>query len=140
MNRGKFIIVLVLIAILATGLAGCSKNTKTSSDDGGTVKELVAKERDKLPKTMPENFPLYKGAKLESSSGRDLKDIYVTWATKDKFKKVADYYKKALPESGFKIDNTSSDEKQVVYSIKKGAGSVIVYDFGYKVTITLVLK
>ncbi len=98
-----------------------------------------------LPESFPKDFPVYTGAKLVNSfsaSGEEGDGISVVWETSDSFDKVTDFYKKKLPEDGWKVESTFEQKDSFTSSFKKGeVGGFIGVTIGDegKVTISVTI-
>ena len=95
--------------------------------------ETVAMEmkKDALPTGFPEDFPVYKG-KVASSSrteGGDAVSYSVQIETPDSVGTVSDWYKKALPEKGYKVTTTMTmgdTGDMVAFEKDKSSGMVSI--------------
>ncbi len=155
----------LLVAVLVLSsmfmLAGCSRLTETATkkavekstgvsvdEEEGKVKvrtkegeaELEAGE-NKLPDGFPDDFPIYKGAKVASSTKMTLDQgtsYTVQLEAKESVSTVADYYKEALPDAAYKIEGTMETDGNVMYTLE-GGGIVQVMDQQGKTKIQITL-
>ncbi len=115
--------------------------TKIQTEDG--VIE-VQNSNATLPEGFPKGFPIYEGAKIEQSAkttGAQGVSYTVGWVVDADLKAVTEYYEKALPDNGFKVDNSFKSAKSTVFSIKDmGVVGVNVVDGKTKVIVTLGIK
>lgn len=101
---------------------------KVKTEEGETEFEAGGK----LPDDFPKAFPIYKGAEAEGIIRTDSQgkvQFNVNFVTKDEFSKVLDFYKKKLPESGYKISTiTEAEEGAFLYLVKNGenVGMVVI--------------
>jgi len=136
------ILLLALALIVVTGLTGCSSIAENAAEkaieestgvkvdkDGESIKiqtkdgeaELSSGE-SKVPDGFPEGL-VYKGGTIgltTKSSAEGKTNFTVTFETKDKAERVAEFYKEAIPDSGYEIDATTEVSGIHIMSFKKG--------------------
>jgi len=154
----KKLLVIGLVLSFAIVSSGCSwigkkaveETTGVSVDKDNESVKVKTKEgeaeiqagENKLPDGFPEDFPIYEDAKISGSSkiSTDQGTSYtVQLETNDSMSAVADYYKSALPDSGYKVQATAETPDSVMYSLEKGGMvQVTVVDGKTTVQITLV--
>ncbi|RJQ52057.1 MAG: hypothetical protein C4521_10955 [Actinobacteria bacterium] len=113
----KKLLAFILAVSLALIFAGCGGRADKNAGPGedGTKSSVGAPEQEgqpetaetRLPGDFPSKFPIYSGAKAEHASKQSSGGYVVftvAWKTKDSTREVADYYKKALPEAGYKVE------------------------------------
>lgn len=98
----KLISVLVVFVgiFLVAGLFGCQQNTTQSASE-------KTGQKASLPAAFPDNFPIYKGAKLMAAT-QDLdvsgKPLYIaTWESNNAVAQVLSFYDQALAGNGWLI-------------------------------------
>jgi hypothetical protein len=163
-GRFGMLLIVVLALSLVFVLTGCSSLTETVTKkavekttgvsvdkDNGKVK-VKTKEgeaeieagKNKLPDGFPENFPIYEGAKIASSTKMTIDQgtsYSVQLDVDDSVSKVGEYYKKALPDAGYTVEGTMETNGNIMYTIKDGGIVQVLDEQGKtKVQITLVEK
>lgn len=142
-------LVVVVLAVFLT--LGCSflarkgaeqaleKGAGVKVDKSGDTVKVQGKSgtweagKTKLPDGFPKEFPVYGGAKLTGafkSTTPGYTAFAVTWETADSMSDVADYYKKALPENGYKITNTMESGESTVFTVAQSSTIVIAQKAG----------
>jgi len=122
MKAKRKLIIVGLIFVIAIGFA-------LAVWKFGYLGKVTPEEIPSTPKTennlsadFPEDFPIYPGATLKSSSSTETdgkKGISALWITGDSKEKVSEFYKKSLEESGWKITNSFSGKEFFNYSFEK---------------------
>lgn len=149
MSRKVFMSVLALV--LAFGLAGCKSVSDKIGEEigeeiaGGVIGadvevdgESVTLEtedgsvtmsgtEDTMPADFPSDFPVYKGADVDSTStiaGDESTDFYVNLYVGDSVKDVYDWYKSELADAGWTIDSdlfmAESGDDSAILTVSKG--------------------
>jgi len=154
----KKLVVIGLVLSFVVVSSGCSwigkkaveETTGVSVDKDNESVKVKTKEgeaeiqagENKLPDGFPEDFPIYEDAKITSSSKISTEQgtsFTVQLETDDDKSTVADYYKNALPDSGYKVQATAETPEGVMYSLEKsGMVQVVVVEGKTTVQITLV--
>lgn len=96
-------------------------------------KLVIEGEGKKLPKDFPTDMPIFKPSKIKSTVSSESEGeapmAMVIFTTKSKVPAVADFYKGALAEKGWTVNNTVTlGESSVIYTVVKTnqVGSVSV--------------
>ncbi|HJX59274.1 hypothetical protein A2V61_01115 [Candidatus Woesebacteria bacterium RBG_19FT_COMBO_47_8] len=120
-GKRKFIIV-GLILVIAIGFA-------LAVWKFGYLGKVTPEETHSTPKTennisadFPDDFPIYPGATLKSSSSTETdgkKGISALWTTADPQDKVAEFFKSNLEALGWKITNSFGGKGFSNYSFEK---------------------
>jgi len=157
-KQNKLAIVLVVAVVVLAGLYFVGRqlsgilgqNIKVDSqgekmtftnEDG----EVSFEAGGDLPESFPKDFPVYAGAKLVnsfSSSGEEGDGVSVVWEVSDSFDKVSDFYKKNLPEGGWKVESTFEQKDSLTSSFSKeevGGFIGVTIGEGGKVTISVTI-
>ncbi len=93
-----------------------------SSDDGSS---FALGEDLALPDNFPSDVPIYSGASIvgtSSSEGEQGATFQVTLSTEDEFSAVSDYYKAAIVDEGWTLDNSytmTSGGQTAIYNASK---------------------
>ncbi len=77
----------------------------------------------KLPEKFPKNFPIFEGVNKFDSSQVDIDEsvsFTVHYLIDEKVSKVADFYKKSLPESGYTVTSSMEVNDSSTFSVEKG--------------------
>jgi hypothetical protein len=112
------------------------EGTLTITDSEGKTTDLIKMAKD-VPDDFPKDFPLYEGAELSSvrTEDSDALNFVITQQTGDSASTLAEWYKKALPEKGFKVTTTLAMPTGTMISFEKGekvAGAVVIGTQGGK--------
>ncbi len=160
---GKLVIAVLALSLVFM-LTACSSLTKTATkkavekttgvsvdEDEGSVKiktdegeAEIQSGKNELPDDFPDDFPIYKGAKVTNSSKMSTDkgtSYYVTLEVKGSVDKVADYYKEELVDAGYTISSTMETNGNVMYTLQNdGIVQVVDQDGKTMVQVTLVEK
>lgn len=160
---GKLVIAVLALSLVFM-LTACSSLTKTATkkaveettgvsvdDDEGSVKiktdegeAEIQSGKNELPDDFPDDFPIYKGAKVTSSTKMSIDkgtSFHVSLEVKGSVDKVADYYKEELVDAGYTISSTMETNGNVMYTLEDdGIVQVVDQDGKTTVQVTLVEK
>lgn len=141
--RNIFLLALTMITvIMLTGCSSIAENAAEKAIEGATgVKvdqegeSIKVKTKDgeaelsggenKIPIGFPEGL-VYKGGTIgltTKASSEDKTHFTVTFETTDKVDKVVEFYKKAIPDSGYEVETTTEISGMHMMSFIKGEGS-----------------
>lgn len=124
-----------------TGVKVDEKNKKvTIKTDKGTIE--AESGEGKLPADFPKQFPVYEGATVKSGAkARSQEGTMFTalWEVSGAAEPVVEFYKKKLPESGYKVTNTVETPESTGFVLKED-GVVTIKPEGGKVVISAVLN
>lgn len=110
-------------------LSKTGKGSVNFADDGkkitykGEEGNFSYEQSDKLPASFPSDFPVYSGAKIDSSwsaESEGTKGVSVVWDSGDKVAAIAEFYQKELPLKGWTITSTFTQDDSATFSFKKG--------------------
>lgn len=108
--------------------------------------EVQTGEEASLPEDFPNDFPIYKGSKVNAAFSTETesgKGYQVTLSVSEDFKKVVDYYKSELEKAGYKIISSISQtgKNQIFYfeNKKTGASGTVQIEAGSGVEPTSIL-
>ncbi len=124
----RYGIILIMVVLLFLGSSSCTKKTVYKDKEGSvtveqkgesgkvTVKteegEAQIEAGKKLPENWPADMPVYKNAKIISSSSINAEQgaasLNVAVETSDGVEKVKSYYEKNLPAEGWTISQTAT--------------------------------
>jgi hypothetical protein len=138
------VVAVVLVALLLSGCGqvaqkAVEQTTGVKTDQKGESVTITSKEGTAVSitanKTVPDelkDFPVPSGYTLDSSgtmSSGDDKLIVASWKGKSDYKAVADFYKKAMADKGWKNDFTMDADTGGMQNWSKGDyGVTITYD------------
>lgn len=91
----KLGVILIPALMIAAAFSACGGGDKKTIDIPGGGKAEVS-TNGKIPSGFPDDFPVYDGAKVQTSfkgSQGGQSGFFVTWETDDSVEKVADFYK-----------------------------------------------
>lgn len=89
--------------------------------------EAEIEKTTKIPEDFPSDYPVYPGAKLESvikinEQGEQAYQLF--FRCDSSISDVLDYYKKAFPEKGYKIEFSIETPEQASFAVNKGGKNV----------------
>ena len=160
---GKLVIAALALSLVFMSTA-CSRCTETVTkkavekttgvsvdEDEGSVKiktdegeAEIESGKNELPDDFPDDFPIYKGAKVASSTKMSVDEgtsFHVSLEVKGSVDTVADYYKEELVDAGYTISSTMETNGNVMYTLQDdGVVQVVDQDGKTMVQVTLVEK
>lgn len=162
MKAFRISVVIGLAVMLAVAAAGCGalggqaakeaveRGTGVKVDEGGkkvtikTDKGTVEAEggEGKLPSDFPSKFPVYQGATVKSGAKTSTPDatmFTVTWEVAGAAAQVVEFYKKALPDNGYKVESTMESAGTTGF-VLKDSSAVSIREQSGKTEIVVVLN
>jgi hypothetical protein len=121
--------VLVISTLMLAGavLAACGGGDKKTIDVPGGGKVSVS---DKLPSGFPDDFPVYKGAKVQGSlsgSSNGISGTTVTWESGDDLSKVTDFYNSEFEKDAWKATSNGTVNDSSYWSGENAKGDKEMY-------------
>lgn len=126
----KYLIYLITVLFFA-GEMGCSKmndlkNVNIKTPDGNEI------STNKLPEGFPADFPIYKDAKIITST-KTGKNFTITFEINDKADAVGNFYKTELPKAGYEADKDNdkmmASDRGIITFQKSGKYFDLTYNY-----------
>jgi hypothetical protein len=132
MKHVLFVLGLLGLLAVASACGGGEEREITLPGADGKVKVTTGGD---LPKDFPEDFPIFKGAKLTGSVEGEQEGqtgYFVTWETDSSVEEVTDFYKEELDKDPWKTTGTFASAEGALISFARADNE----DFGGGVTIS----
>jgi hypothetical protein len=121
------VVVISTLMLAGAVLAGCGGGSKKTIDVPGGGKVSVS---DKLPSGFPDDFPVYKGAKVQGSlsgSSNGISGTTVTWESGDDLSKVTDFYTNEFGKDAWKATSNGTINDSSYWSGENAKGDKEMY-------------
>jgi len=122
----RFIIGTALALVFVAFVAACGgSDKKTVSIPGGNGEVSTS---NKLPDNFPDDFPIYKGAKVTGSirgTQDNQEGFFVNWETGDSVDDVTNFYKDKFASGPWKSSGTFNSNGTTIYTVENTASSKV---------------
>lgn len=155
------IIILIIVIIIILGFAGCwfvgRKAVRTLQEEAekvtgyipeeieipGITPEKIIEEIEEvtIPEEFPKDFPIYTGAKVESS-GNYMGMLSVVLSTSDSASKVFSWYKDEIPKADYEVsfEMDTTEGKSIGVEGNEYAGQIIITEEEEETSIIITLS